>query len=93
MARSPHISVKYTHNPRRKNSRFSVIIGKKVIKSAVRRNSLRRRIYEIVRLELPTLKDNYDVAVMVFSGETYSLDYRSLNGLMKQLLSQADLYK
>ena len=71
----------------------TVVISKKVVKSAVRRNYIRRRIYEIIRLELPTLKDNYDVAVMVFSAEAYSADHQELTTLIKSLLSQATLYK
>lgn len=91
--RSSLMTMRYTSNPRRKNSRFAVVISKKVIKSAVRRNSLRRRIYEIIRIELPTLKQSNDIALMVFSGEVYSMDHESLSELVKQLFSQANLYK
>ncbi len=91
--RSSLITIKYIDNPRRKQGRFTVVISKKVIKSAVRRNRVRRRIYEIIRLELPTLKDHRDVAVMVFSADVYSLDHPSLVKLIKQLFSQAELYK
>ncbi|OYX41669.1 ribonuclease P protein component [Candidatus Saccharibacteria bacterium 32-49-12] len=91
--RSSLITMKYISNPRRRHSRFTVVIGKKVIKSAVRRNRLRRRIYEIIRLEIPTLKDSYDVALMVFSGEVYSMDHQSLTDQVKQLFSQAQLFK
>lgn len=91
--RTSLITVKYIVNPRRKNSRFSVIISKKVMKSAVRRNRLRRQIYEIIRQEIPTLKDHHDVAVMVFSGEAFSTEYTSLLKMMKNIFSQAGLYK
>ena len=91
--RSSLITMKYIDNPRRKNNRFAVVISKKVIKSAVRRNRLRRRIYEIIRLELPTLKDNYDIVMLVFSGEVYSMNHEALEGLIKKLFSQAELYK
>ena len=49
--RSHLITLKYIANPRRKTSRFTVVVGKKVIKSAVKRNRIRRRVYEVVRLE------------------------------------------
>ena len=91
--RSSFITVKYIENPRRKNSRFTVVISKKVVKSAVRRNRLRRRIYEIIRLELPNMKDHRDVAVMVFSSEVYNIDSKSLVRLIKTIFSQASLYK
>lgn len=91
--RSSYITIKYIHNPRRKNSRYTVVISKKVVKSAVRRNRIRRRIYEIIRLELPTLKDNHDVVVMIFSAEVFAMDHKYLTQLIKSLLSQAGLYK
>ena len=91
--RSSPITLKYIANPRRKNCRFTVVVSKKVVKSAVRRNRIRRRIYEIIRHELPTLKDSHDVAVIVFSSEVYSLESQILTSTIKQLLSQANLYK
>ena len=91
--RSSLITMKYTSNPRRKHGRFAVVISKKVIKSAVKRNRLRRRIYEIIRQELPTLKDSHDIVLMVFSAEVYSMSHEALVELIKQLFSQATLYK
>ena len=63
--RSRVMTVKYITNPRRKHSRFAVVISKKVLKSAVRRNRVRRRVYEVIRAELPVLKDNHDVAIII----------------------------
>ena len=91
--RSPLITIKYIHNPKRKNNRFTVVVSKKVIKSAVGRNRVRRRVYEFIRLEQPTLKDNYDVAVMVFSKEVLLIDHQTLTDLLKKLFAQANLYK
>lgn len=91
--RSHLITVKYIHNPRRKQGRFTVVISKKIIKSAVKRNRIRRRLYEIVRVELPKLKSSHDVAIMVFSAETYALDHEALTELVQHLFSQAGLYK
>lgn len=42
-------TVKYTKNPTRTQSRYAVVISKKIHKSAVSRNRVRRRIYEILR--------------------------------------------
>ena len=47
------MTVKYVNNPHRKHSRFSVVVSKKVHKGAVGRNRIRRRVYEIIRQELP----------------------------------------
>lgn len=91
--RSSFITLKYIENPRRKQGRFTVVVGKKVVKSAVRRNRIRRRLYEIIRQELPHMKGGYDVAVMVFSSEVQSVDHETLLAFLKQSFSQAGLYK
>ena len=54
--RSSIATIKYVKNPYRNHSRFAVVVSKKVLKSAVRRNRIRRRVYEIIRLELPNMK-------------------------------------
>lgn len=90
--RSRLITIKYTHNPHRKNSRFAVVVSKKVHKSAVGRNRMRRRVYEVIRHELPNMPRAHDVAVMIFSSEVINLPANELSETIKQLFSQADLY-
>lgn len=60
-----------------KNSRFAVVVGVKVSKSAVKRNRLRRQLREIIRLELDELKPGYDVMVMA-RPKSLELDYHEL---------------
>ena len=91
--RSHLITVKVTENKHRKESRFAVVVSKKVHKSAVGRNRIRRRIYEIVRTELPRITSVYDVAIMVFSSEVISLPADELKEVIEQLFTQAGLYK
>lgn len=91
--RSHLITIKVVNNPHRKHSRFAVVVSKKVHKSAVGRNRMRRRIYEVVRAELPSFRPAHDVAIMVFSGELISLPYDELVTTLKQLFEQAGLYK
>jgi ribonuclease P protein component len=91
--RSRLITVKFTVNPRRTKSRFAVVVSKKVHKSAVGRNRIRRRIYEVVRSELPEFTKAHDVAIMVFSSEIIQLPAPELKDTLKQLFTQADLYK
>lgn len=91
--RSRLITIKYTHNPHRKHSRFAVVISKKVHKSAVGRNRMRRRVYEIVRHELPNIPQAHDVAIMIFSSEVINLPSDELVETIRQLFEQADLYK
>jgi ribonuclease P protein component len=91
--RSRLITIKYTTNPHRKHSRFAVVISKKVHKSAVGRNRMRRRIYEIVRHELPRIPQAHDVAIMIFSSEVINLPAEELTETIRQLFDQAELYK
>lgn len=47
------------------HSLFSVTVSLKVEKRAVRRNRARRRLYEIVRLNLPKIKPGWAVSFLV----------------------------
>jgi ribonuclease P protein component len=91
--RSHHVTVKYTPNPHRKDSRFAVVVSKKVLKSAVGRNRVRRRIYEIIRNDLPHIKNVSDVVVIVFSAELASMPSEELSVTLRQLFDTAGLYK
>lgn len=93
MVRRRMISVKYTTNPKRKKPRFAVVVSKKVLKSAVGRNRIRRRIYEIIRAEVPELQPNIDVAVMVFSAETRTVSHNELKRSIQTIFREAGLYK
>lgn len=87
------VSLKYTTNPKRKQPRFSVVVSKKVLKSAVGRNQIRRRLYEIIRQELPTLQANIDVVMLVFSAEVRTLPHDELREVVRTSLTEANLYK
>lgn len=91
--RSRLITIKYTTNPNRTQSRFAVVVSKKVHKSAVGRNRMRRRVYEIVRNELPLMPRAHDVAIMIFSSEVINLPADELKDTICQLFTQAELYK
>ncbi len=77
----------------KQNPRFAVIVSKKVFKRAYGRNRMRRRIYEIVRSELPQLVPNQDTALIIMTSEVMNASHTDLEDNIKQLLSQAGLYK
>lgn len=91
--RSHLVTVKSISNPHRKYSRFSVVVSKKVHKAAVGRNRIRRRVYELIRVELELLKPSQDVVVIVFSNELMTMPASELKDMLHQLFLQADLYK
>ena len=55
--RTPKFSLVFAPNQRGKQ-RFAVVISKKVIKSAVGRNRVRRRVYEAIRLNLTEISES-----------------------------------
>lgn len=66
-------------------SRFAVVVGLKVSKSAVKRNKVKRHYREILRLNLEKLKPGFDV-VLLASSKTLALDYsQKEEGFMKVL--------
>lgn len=67
--RGQYGSIKYIANPRRKDYRLAVVVSRKVHKSAVVRNRIRRRIYEIVRREEHRITGAYDMVMTVFSDQ------------------------
>lgn len=90
--RTQKIVVKFTRNPRRKDSRFAVVVSKKVLKSAVGRNRIRRRIYEIIRHELPRFDGVFDVVVMVFHNSVREMESNELKNNLIEIFKEADFY-
>ena len=91
--RSHLMTMKASYHPKRKNPRVAVVISKKVIKGAVGRNRVRRRLYELIRYELPKFKHNTDLVLIIFSGDVHSLPAADLKQAVLQLLQEADVYK
>lgn len=89
--RNEYIALAYTKNLRRSHPRFSVVVSKKVSKSAVKRNRIRRRIYEIIREEIPNIHGVHDVVVTVFTIDVLSLPHTELKKLLRNLLVKANL--
>lgn len=92
-ARSQLITVKTVPNSRRKHSRFSVVVSKKVIKSAVGRNRIRRRLYEYVRSRINQIDGIHDVVLICTSAELRTLPYADISAQLDQLFIKAGLFK
>jgi len=91
--RTHFLTLKYTANPHRKHPRFAVVVSKKVLKSAVGRNRIRRRIYEAIRLSGLDETIPSDVVIIVSSSEILHQPAGELHESIKDLLVQAGLYK
>lgn len=91
--RSQLFTVKYVPNSRRTHPRFSVVVSKKVIKSAVGRNRIRRRVYEYLRLNTERLNGTYDIVIICTSSEIRSISWSELQETLDGLFERAELYK
>lgn len=85
------VSLRYVTNPRRAHSRVSVVVSKKVLKNAVGRNRIRRRVYEIVRHLLPSIHTPYDIAILIFSSEAATMPYAELEEIVTEQLKEAGI--
>ena len=86
------VTVKATANPHRKHPRFAVVVSKKVLKSAVGRNRIRRRVYEVVRRFMSSDFPPVDLVFIVSSSEILSQSPAELEALLSDLISQATDY-
>ena len=91
--RSGFLQLKYAPNHKRTNSRLAVVVSKKVVKGAPKRNRIRRRIYEAMRLQWPMLAAPHDLVVLVFDERIGEMPATQLNRHVVELLHKANLYK
>lgn len=91
--RSRFITLKTVVNQRSSHSRLAVVISKKTLKSAVRRNLMRRRIYGYLNTKLDVIPKSRDIVLIVTSAEIVSLTPSELRELVDSLFNEADLYK
>lgn len=71
--------------------RISVVVSKKVNKSAVIRNRIRRRIYENLRIKIENIKEMPDVVVNVYNEQVASMPSSQLDKIINELLVKAGL--
>jgi len=57
------LGIKFLPN-KLENNRFCLIISNKISKKSTKRNKIRRRLSEIVRLNLAKIKGNYDIVII-----------------------------
>lgn len=85
VSRSRLFMVRAVPNSRRVDPRCSVVVSKKVLKSAVGRNRIRRRVYHLLHARLAEFVGAQDVVVMVCTAEVALVPYEEL---MAQLYTQ-----
>jgi len=90
VVRGPICSIKFVTNPKRHDYRLAVVVSKKVSRSAVTRNRMRRRLYEAVRQEAARLSP-HDMVITVFSDQLVSLPDAAVRKMVSSQLRQGGL--
>lgn len=89
--RGPLSSLKFVANDRRDSYRLAVVVSKKVNKSAVVRNRIRRRLYEAVRRQEDKMSRPYDIVLTVFHEQIANIPSDDLGKMVADQLHQAGI--
>lgn len=84
---SLHVNV----DAKRPQFRVAVVVSKKVAKSAVVRNRIRRRVYELVRTSRPEINKEAELIFTVYQVEAATMPASQLAQEVMDLLKKAKL--
>lgn len=73
-------------------SRIGFVVSQKISKKAVIRNKIKRRLREIIRLNLLIIKEGYDIVFFTKKG-IENKKFSELKEIVKKLLQKARLIK
>lgn len=83
------LSLRYSTRDPRRPYRVAVVVSRKVNKSAVVRNRIRRRIYETVRHHHETIRPGTDLIFTVFDDRLAIVEFPKLDETVTNLLSKS----
>lgn len=89
--RANMLSLRYAPNPKRQEYRLAVVVSRKVSKSAVVRNRIRRRIYDCVRILSSSFTGVYDLAFIIYDEKIATLSPAELAAEVERLCKKAKL--
>ena len=70
-------------------TRVAVVVSKKVARLAVDRNRIRRRVYEVVRLNFDLIPKKMDYVFVVYSKEIMRMPFGELEGMLGKLVEES----
>lgn len=70
-------------------TRVAVVVSKKVNKTAVGRNRIRRRVYEAIRKNFEYLPEKTDYIFVIFSRDFITMPYSELEKILGELVEEA----
>lgn len=85
------MSMHVVQDGRTKHSRVAVVVSKKIHKSAVKRNRIRRRIYENIRPRLDAWKSPSEVVITVYQADLADMPQSELAQAIDDLLRRGKL--
>lgn len=91
IVRGQLMATKSILNDRQKSYRLAVVVSKKVSKSAVKRNRIRRRIYEQVRLLEQQITKPVDIVITVYSDQLAEQPISELSAQIRTQLKHAGI--
>lgn len=88
--RAGHLALKYSPNGR-PGYRLAVVVSRKVSKSAVVRNRIRRRLYENVRILSSEFTTSYDLVLLAYDASLAELPPAELTTQVKRIIKKAGI--
>jgi ribonuclease P protein component len=85
------MNLRYAQRSRQPSYRLAVVVSRKVSKSAVVRNRIRRRIYEIVRLHAAEQLAVYDMVLTIYADGVATISSAELESQVVGLLIKAGI--
>jgi ribonuclease P protein component len=85
---TPKMSLVFAPNSRG-FTRMAVVVSKKVMKTAVARNRIRRRVYEVLRKNFDLIPKETDYIFVVFSKDVIDMPFNELEKLLGELVAEA----
>lgn len=70
-------------------TRVAVVVSKKVEKTAVGRNRIRRRVYEVIRRNFEYLPKETDYIFVIYSKEVLEMPYSELEKTLGELVEES----
>ena len=70
-------------------TRIAVVVSKKVEKTAVGRNRIRRRVYEALRRNFELVPKKRDYVFVVYSKEVMKMPFGELEGMLGKLVEES----
>jgi ribonuclease P protein component len=83
------VSIRVANNSRRQHSRVAVVISKKVIKASPKRNRVRRRVYEVLRVHWPNIKPSTDILLTVYDPHYWEAPHEQLEAEILEALQRS----